>query len=335
MKIVNTLSEANWRNFIDDHPKSNIFHTPEMFNVFGEAEGYRPSIWVAQGQDGLPLAMLLPVQISVLEGQLSSLTTRAVVYGSVICQQTDQGIDALTPLLEAYRRDVGGRPLFTELRNVSDMGSLQTILEANKYHFHDQLNYLVDLQRPPNKIWEAMEGQARTKIRKAMNSGLEIEEVASPDKQELAYEIISQVYRRIQVPLGSRSLFEAAYKILRPKNMLKIFLARKDDAYLGASFNLLYKNVIFGWYAGSLGKEYSKLGVNELLNWHIIEWGAGHGYHIFDFGGAGSPNINYGPRNFKSKFNGTLVNYGRNTLVHSPLRLGLSTMAYKLYRKLL
>jgi serine/alanine adding enzyme len=333
MDITRKLDEHEWREFVDNNPMGNIFHTPEMFEVFCQADRYRPSLWAALGQDGHPLAIMLPVQISVVDGPLSSLTNRAVVYGSVLCQPNDQGEAALALLLHAYRRGMDDRLLFTELRNVSDMGRLQSILEANKFHFIDHLNYRLNLRRPPDQIWDELKGQARTKIRKALRDGVEIDEVTSPDKLLVAYEILRQVYHRVRVPLGPLSLFEAAFKILHPKNMIKITLARKANTYIGVSVNLFYKDLIFDWYAGRLEKEYSALGINELLKWHIIEWGAQNGYSLFDFGGAGNPKIDYGPRNFKSKFNGTLVNYGRNVLVHAPLRLKLSSIAYELYRR--
>ena len=32
--VVNTLPEKNWCHFVEEHPAGNIFHTPEMFQVF-------------------------------------------------------------------------------------------------------------------------------------------------------------------------------------------------------------------------------------------------------------------------------------------------------------
>lgn len=41
-------------------------------------------------------------------------------------------------------------------------------------------------------------------------------------------------------------------------------------------------------------------------------------FQIFDFGGAGKPNVSYGVRYYKMSFGGKLVNYGRYTLVLNP-----------------
>ena len=34
LSIVNTLDENTWREFVIEHNQSNIFHTPEMFQVW-------------------------------------------------------------------------------------------------------------------------------------------------------------------------------------------------------------------------------------------------------------------------------------------------------------
>jgi lipid II:glycine glycyltransferase (peptidoglycan interpeptide bridge formation enzyme) len=66
--------------------------------------------------------------------------------------------------------------------------------------------------------------------------------------------------------------------------------------------------------------------------WHILKWGAENGYRHYDFGGAGRPNEQYGVRDFKAKFAGELVSYGRNVCVHAPFRLFLSKLGYGLFQ---
>ena len=56
-------------------------------------------------------------------------------------------------------------------------------------------------------------------------------------------------------------------------------------------------------------------------------------YTIFDFGGAGKPNEEYGVRDFKKKYGGKLVNFGRYEKVHSPKKLKVSKQVFKLVRK--
>jgi len=76
-------------------------------------------------------------------------------------------------------------------------------------------------------------------------------------------------------------------------------------------------------------RDFSSYVPNEILTWHILEWGAENGYHLCDFGGAGRSDEDYGVRDFKSKFGGELVCYGRNIYVHFPFLLCLSKLGYR------
>jgi lipid II:glycine glycyltransferase (peptidoglycan interpeptide bridge formation enzyme) len=330
--VIHTLPEGEWRRFVDEHPAGNIFHTPEMFQVFAQAKGHRPSLWAAVDESGRPLALLLPVEITLRDGLLRQLTTRAVVYGSVLCAPNSEGKQALDRLLRTFKQETKRSVLFTELRNLTDLKEIQPVLKDCDFAYEDHLNLIVDLRQMPERMWNRLDPNARSNIKKARKKGLVVEEAVLPEIVRTSYSLLQEVYDRIRVPLADYSLFQAAFDILRPKGMAKFFMARTGDACIGTSIVLLYKDVVYGWYA-SASREYSSYKAGDLLNWHVLEWGAQNGYSSFDFGGAGKPDEDYGPRKFKAKFGGTLVNYGRNICVHAPSAFSISKRAYALMRR--
>jgi len=334
MKIVQQLDEHLWREFVDNHPQGQIFHAPEMFQVFARAEGHRATLWAAVGDDGQVLALLLPVQITLLNGPLRYFTTRAIVYGSALCAPGPQGQMALATLLDAYKRQVKGAPLFTELRNLSDLSDIQPVLKDSGFAYDEHLNFLIDLDQPEETILKKISKSGRQSVRTSRNKGTVIEEVTEQQKVRIAYRLLEPIYKKAQVPLADRTLFEAAFDIMAPRGMFKIFLARVDEHYIGACLVLAYKGRIIDWYAAS-DRDFSSYCPGEFLIWHTLQWGRQNHCHLFDFGGAGRPNEPYGPREFKSKFGGTLVNYGRNIFVHAPLKLKLSQVGYQLLRRFL
>lgn len=334
MEIVRQLDEHLWREFVDDHPQGNVFHTPEMFQVFARVKGHQPSLWAAVDRDNRPLALLLPVQVILMDGWLQRFTTRAVIYGSVLCTASAEGQEALARLLDTYKREVKGGPLFTELRNLSDLSAVQPILQDNGFIYEGHLNFLINLQRPTEEIWSSLHGDVRTNVRKARRMGVVVEEVSSLEAVPVVYSVLAKVYEHIEIPLAPRSLFEAAFEILHPQDMIKLFMARVEDTCIGVAVRLLYRDTIYAWYAGAT-RDYASYKANDLLNWHVLEWGAQNGFRCFDFGGAGKPDQDYGPRRFKAKFNGRLVNYGRNICVHHPQLLHFSQWGYQVYRRVL
>ena len=338
MIIRNSLDKKIWQEFVDQHPHGNIFHTPEMFQVFARTKGHRPTLWAAvDNADGgnRPLALLLPVHVTLMDGPLHRFTTRAIVYGGTLCVPGPYGEKALTRLLQFYRREAKGSALFTELRNLLDTSPLQPILNDNGFVYADHLNYLVDLNRPAEAVLQSVGQRTRKKIRHALRQGeVIVEECSRHEQVAICYQLLQKTYVAAQVPLADRSLFEAAYDILYPHGMVKFLLARIGDDYAAASVELIYKDRIYGWYGG-MDRAYSDYVPNELLLWHIFRWGAENGYKVYDFGGAGKPDEKYGVRDFKAKFGGQLVCYGRNTYVHMPRLLRLSQSVYAVYRKAL
>jgi serine/alanine adding enzyme len=333
--VVQTLPEEEWRRFVYEHPQCSIFHTPEMFQVFSHAKGHHPTLWAAVGNGGHVLALLLPVRITLIDGLLRHFTTRAVAYDGVLCAPGAEGQEALARLLYTYKRRVKGELLFTELRNLSNREAVRPILDEHGFVYEDHLNYLIDLKRPPEAILQSIGRRTRKKIRRGLRQGEVVVEEAKEREQVVAcYDLLRQSYLASQVPLADRSLFEAAFDLLYPKGMVRFTLARVGQTPVAASVELIYKDLIYGWYGG-VDRDYGSYVPNELLMWHILEWGAENGYGLYDFGGAGKPDEEYGVRDFKAKFGGELVCFGRNTCVHAPFLLRLSELGYRIYRRLL
>jgi hypothetical protein len=64
--IVHTLQEEEWRMFVDNHPEGNVYHTPEMFQVFSRTRGFQPESWAATKESHI-LALLLPARITLTD----------------------------------------------------------------------------------------------------------------------------------------------------------------------------------------------------------------------------------------------------------------------------
>ena len=333
--IVNSLDEKAWREFVDQHPQGNIFHTPEMFQVFERARGHRPLLMAAIGQGGQLLALLLPVQVTLMNGFLRRLTTRSIAYGGVLCSTDLASKTALERLLHTYTELASREVLFTEMRNLSDLSLVQPVLSRNGFAYEEHLDYLIDLSGSPGQVLQNIGSRTRKHIRQALRKGIVIaDELCNIDQLPEWYELLRKSYTAARVPLADRSLFEAAFSILQPRGMAQFWLARIDSTYVAASVELLYKDMIYGWYSG-VDRGYIRETPGELLMWRVLEKGSRAGFKIYDFGGAGRPDDAYGVRDFKSKFGGQLVCYGRNIKVHSPRLLHWSKWGYQVYRHLI
>ena len=332
--IVNTLPEEKWRNYVDNHPDGNMFHTPEMFHVFSQVKGYYPEIWAALDEDQQVIGLFFPVHITLSDGILHRLTTRTNVFGGILVNRGPDGEKALIDLLKAYQRSSGRRSIFTEIRNMAPIEGYQPLLNHMKFAFEEQLNYIIDLTPSPDQVFERIGKRTRKNIRNGRNKG-EVDIVTVEDRAGVmdSYKLLQNSYFHAQVPLSDVSLFTTAFEYLTPKGMIKIRNAMVGDSPAATSIELYYKDLIFGWYGG-MDRDYSAYVPNELLMAHILESGSENGYRKYDFGGAGKSDEDYGVRRFKAKFGGDLVNYGRNIWVPSPLIFSVTNFGYGIVQKL-
>ncbi len=335
IKIVRALDNDVWNKFLIEHPNANIFHTPEMFEVFNRAHGYQSDLWAAVNNSGNVLALLTPVRITLMKGLLSLFTTRSVAYGSVLCTTQDEGKMALDSLLAAYLYQDRHAYLVTELRNRYDMTTIQSLLDKRGFIFEGELNYLINLNCSPDTLMGNFNRSTRQKISRELKKGrASISEITERNQITEWYSLLQKTYAAAKVPLADISLFESAFDILFPLGMIKFLIVSVEGVGAACSAELIFKDTIYGWYGGT-DRNFSYYCPTEMLMWYILKWGVENGCRVYDFGGAGKPDEEYGVREFKAKFGGTLVNYGRNIRIHHPLLLKLSKSGYAAYRRFL
>jgi CelD/BcsL family acetyltransferase involved in cellulose biosynthesis len=319
-----------WDEFNARHPKGSVFYSSPMVRVFQSARGFSPLPLAAVSPSGEILAMLVAVRVQSFSEVLGAVSSRSICYAEPLCYDDPASISALCQLLEAHDRAMSRRVLFAEVRPLHASGPERVALERCGYEHLDYLNYVVDTTQPKEALWKRVRDTARSSIRKSERQGLVVRHVDSADTIDKFYPLLQETYRRADTPLADRSLFDAAFRILRPQGMIEFTSVYDGERPLAMDALLLFGKQVFGWYSGSIRvRGASQM---DLLHWHEIAWSSEHGYSRYDFGGAGWPNLPYGVRDFKAKFGGDLVCYGRYRKVYSRWKMALAERAYALRR---
>lgn len=332
MRLVRELEVEPWRRFVEGNELGNVFHTPEMFEVFSRAARHEPELWAVVADDEEVVALFTPVRVSLAGPPLRGLTSRAIAYGGVACEPGDRGIRALRRLVRDYNASARHRALFTELRNLEEPNGIRTDLEQMGFAYEEHLNFVVPVEGDLDETFRRVSPSTRKRLRRAHRAGtVTVNEVQ--DRAELTdwYTVLRKTYRHARVPLADASLFEAAFDVLVPSGMIRFFAARVEGEIVACSAELCFKDTVYGWYGGT-DRGFSRYIPNDVLTWHVIEWAHTNGYRKYDFGGAGTPGREYGVRDFKAKFGGALVEPGRFTAVHAPVRFAMSKFAYRVYQ---
>lgn len=321
----NEIDRTKWAEFVQAHPKGNVFQTPEMYDVYLQTPGYTPQV-IALEQDKQIVGLMLWVVMRE-KGIKARFSSRSIIQGAPLVIDDKQ--EYIAALLNAYERLRDKRVIYSQVRNHFEMLIVNDVFQQCGYRFESHLNFIIVLDSEES-VWNRI-GKGRVKqIRKAQKNGLYVDVYESREiTDELitqGYDVIHSVYKRAGLPLTDLEQIKATNK----QGLLVLFVVRDASGkMLGCRFGLVYKDSIYGWYAGSYSQYYN-LYPNDILIWETLKWGINKGYRTFDYGGAGEPNKPYGVRAFKQQMGGKLVNFGRYEKIHRKCMYGLGVIGMKI-----
>lgn len=324
------ISREKWQDFTDNNENCNIFSTPYMYDVWNATPCYRSFAFFAIDRNEEIKGILSGYLQTVSPGIFSKISTR------VILMQTPVAIDdeALSTLLKYYTNYMKRKAVYTEIRNNYDTSSQRHIYEGLGFNFEDHLNIIVDLSQEEDVIFAQINSTRRKQIKRGYKRGaqLQIEYGSNMEIIGKCYDIIYSLYTRLGLPYPEKSHIDNAFNFANINIYPVCFYLNFNEQIIGTRIVLCYKNCIYDWYAASLEDQYDKY-PNDILPWEIFRWGHQNKFTNFDFGGAGKPNVPYGVRDYKMKFGGKLVNYGRYNFVHNPIKMKIAEVGFKIYQK--
>jgi Acetyltransferase (GNAT) domain len=162
--------------------------------------------------------------------------------------------------------------------------------------------HLRPMENGEAKVWATMDGTCRTRIRKAIKSGVTVEPATdSAIAQELFDFYKDALARRGLTPAFDQRYYESLLSYLRPDRVFSL-RAKLNGQTIGAGLYLHDDRCMYYWDgASALGA--LELSPNELLHWTAIQTAIERGIPLFHM--AGSPR----PSRFTRKFGGNGVPY--------------------------
>jgi len=322
------IDRSQWEQFVFDHPQGNIFQTPQMYSTFGATKNYGPIVLACYEADSL-VGILLAVVQKEYKGFLGKLSARSIIWGGPLVK--DNNIQVLEAIMSAYDHAFKKQAIYTQIRNIFSMEWANDHLQKLGYDYEDHLNILIDLNKSEEQLWKDVHSKRKNEIRRAEKEGTGLAVFNDVDSFEKCWPVLRDVYQRARLPLPDSSLFKGLLKGEDGSSYLKIFAAQNNGEIIGTLFALCWRERVLDWYAGAYQQYLSKY-PNDLLPWEAILWAKRNGYKTFDFGGAGKPGVPYGVRNFKLKFGGELVNFGRFQKTHKPITMNVARLGFRLWQ---
>lgn len=327
----NNIGEE-WDHFIDDHKSGSAFQSSAFFDFYHKTSGFNPFYCIARNKANNKIVGGFLFAIQKKSNSFpDKYFRRSLIIGGPLVKDNDERI--LDGLLKVYNDFTKNRAIYSEIRNLKSWSNQIDVFLKNKFRYEAHLNYQIPLK--DRDVVAAFSASKRRQIRKSQKNGARI--IENPDINQIKefYEILSDLYnRKINKPLPDWSFFQSFYENLVLKGLGKYLLIHFEGRIIGGIMLPTYRqSMVYEWYVAGLDREYKQAYPSVLATWAGINYAIGNGFDAFDFMGAGVPSHSYGVREFKSKFGGKILNYGRFVNSHYLIFHWIIKLFLKLYSK--
>jgi serine/alanine adding enzyme len=323
---IKTIGRERWAEFISSHPDRTIFQSPEMYDLYSNTFNFEPSILALEGNDGVLKAILLSVNVKDFKGIIGKLTVRTIIHGGPLIEPSEENKEkAGYVILQALVARVKKKSLYIQFRNLFDTTAIKPSFQRNKFKLEDHLNLIVKTTDP----LAVHSGISESKIRQAvtgLKSGCELIQASSEEEVSQFYAILEKLYKRkIKKPIPDKSFFLAFYNCMQKSKVGILMLAKYQGEIIGGMVcPITPGKKLYEWYVCGLDALYHSFHPSVMLTYGAIEYALKNDLPQFDFMGIGTPDEPYGVRDFKLRFGGSTVNYGRYIHINKPYFYGFA-----------
>lgn len=349
------IDPQQWQALIDRSPYATWFQTKEAYEFYAALsselipfafgiEEYRGDEAMRQlgDKDGSRLVGVIVGYITHERNAIKQFfTCRAIIIGGPVIDE-DATTEEIAALLNAVKklqrsdlqpkgrttatRSTGLSPIYIETRNFHDYSKWKSVFETNGFAY--QPHY--DIHVHCNAQHQMSEQRIR-QVKKALKNGATICEAQSEQEIRDWYRILQQLYReKVRTPLFSEEFFMQFYR----EGVGKYLLVKHQGKVIGGMMcPILDGKAIYEWFVCGLDEEYREQYPSVMATYAAIEYAKTNALPLFDFMGAGKPDVPYGVRDFKMEFGGELVEHGRFLCVRKPLLYWIGKMGVRLLKR--
>jgi len=320
-----------WEDLVSKSEICDAFQGYEWAQVLRKAFGVNPYFLIVH-RDGDPVGGVMYLKKKVL-GYLDCYEVRG---GPLFTEgNKSQVMESIIKALEGKRRK-SAYVLFMPYPLINM--SLRDVFEIANYHPILFRTLIIDLSRPLDDVWKALDKDARRGVRKSRKMGVEAK-IASTEQDWKEYYNLQVVHslERHYTP-EPYAFYEELFKLHR-KNRCRLFVAELDDQMIAGVLCLVLRQHLVGIRSASLS-DFLKYQPNNAVHWRSIEWAKENGVTIYDWDGLPLERTEYlrGVYEYKRRWDGRVYwyyYYVNNRFLRSGVNfVRTSFRAWKLFSKL-
>ena len=324
---------GKWDAFVQAHPKGSVLQSWNMYSIFKDTKCFEPLVVFCTEENDL-VGLVSGVIIKEGKGIKGMFSSRLVVYGGPLITPLHPEKSKICDLLLGQLVSVtSNKAIFSQFRAAFDMREFSECFLKYDFKWYPRLNLLIDTSNPEG-VFRNLSGSRKRQIKKSIQNGAEIIEAQSAGQVHEFYLILRDLYRlKVKKPLPDFSFFNAFFYNAVKQNLGKILLVQYEGKIIGGILcPFMSGKSMFEWYVCGLDRDYNEKGIypSVLATWAAIDYATRNNISLFDFMGLGKPDVDYGVRDFKLRFGGSVVNHGRMIRINMPLTYWISELGFNL-----
>ena len=322
------IDPQQWQALVETSAVATWFQTDEAYRFYQSVGGMQAFAY-GVAEEGRLVGVIVGYTTKSKNAIQQYFTKRAIIYGGPLL---DVGIsnDALSTLLKTVVQNIALNPIYIETRNFNDYSRWKDIFDINGFNYQKHLDY--HIYTTSLELAQSNIGKHRWRyIRLSMRDGAKIVENPTIEQVRAFYTILQDLYRtKVRTPLWSWEFFERLYHT----EHARYILVELDGQIVGGTACVcLPGKAVYEWYACGLDNCRDDIRPLSVAIWGEMQYAAENGYPLFDFMGAGTPDLPYGVRDFKAEFGGELVEHGRFLYIRKPLLYQIGKWGVKILKR--
>ena len=337
------IAPQQWQALVEQSPYATWFQTKEAYEFYAANKEEMTPFAIGVEEDGHLTGVIVGYTTQEKNPIKQLFTCRSIIIGGPLLDEHISS-NALSALLEMIgkestgvadlqpagrstaKRSTGLSPIYIETRNFHDYSPGKEVFETCGFLYQPHYDIHVHCNTT-----HTMSEQRIRQVKKAVKNGAEISEAQSEQEIRDWYRILQQLYQeKVRTPLFSEEFFLQFYR----NGVGKYLLVKYQGKVIGGMMCPILKNkAIYEWYVCGLDEEYRDQYPSVMATHAAIEYAKQNSLPLFDFMGAGQPDIPYGVRDFKMEFGGELVEHGRFLCVRKPLLFRIGRLGVRWLKK--
>ena len=326
-------TEKKWLEFLHEADYVPFFQSPDLISLYKGCKNYSPLILFAKDKKNKIIASLLAMIISERIHRIP-FQRILIIGGPVISASAPDRNMILSSLLDGLKKCMPKETVFLEIRNLSIHESDSRVYEKAGFVWQDHLNDVLKVSNEKNVLSDIKPSKQR-QVRRGIENGALIRPAEDITEVMELYALLHDLYKTtVKKPLPPFLVFKNFYQKIQAEGKGVILVVKYRDKVIGGMVcPFSGQNTIYEWYICSLKDEHKNLYPGVLATWAGIDYAIKNKFQFFDFMGIGSPHQPYGVRDFKTRFGGEVINYGRWQYINNKPLYNLSLLGYKLLKR--